>query len=58
MYGFRMIYYVLFVSTTIYLYTKIGRIQDKITRDPELNEPGSKTQTIFNLNSIKQQTVE
>ena len=58
MYGFRMIYYVLFVSTTIYLYTKIGRIQDKITRDPELNEPGSNTQTIFNLNSIKQQTVE
>ena len=54
MYFVRLIYYVLFVSTAIYLYTKIGRISDKITRDPELNEPGSSTQTIFNLNSTKQ----
>ena len=58
MYISRMLYYVLFVSTAIYLYTKIGRISDKITRDPELNEPCSDTQTIFNLNSVKQQTVE
>ena len=58
LYFFRLLYYVLIVSTTIYLYTKIGRISEKITRDPELNEPGSETQTIFNLNSVKQQTVE
>ena len=43
LYYVRLIYYVLFVSTTIYLYTKIGRINDKVTRDPELNEPGSET---------------
>ena len=54
LYFVRLIYYVLFVCTAIYLYTKIGRINDKITRDPELNEPGSETQTIFNLNSSKQ----
>ena len=54
LYFVRLIYYVLFVSTTIYLYTKIGRINDKVTRDPELNEPGGETQTIFNLNSTKQ----
>ena len=53
LYFVRLIYYVLFVCTAIYLYTKIGRINDKITRDPELNEPGSETQTIFNLNSSK-----
>ena len=43
MYFIRLIYYVLFVSAFIYLYTKIGRISDKITRDPELNEPGCET---------------
>ena len=54
----RLMQYVAFVSAMIYLYTKVGRISDKITRDPDLNEPCSETQTIFNLNSIKQQTVE
>ena len=54
MYFSRLMFYVIIVSTCIYLYTKIGRISDKITRDPELNEPFSDTQTIFNLNSVKQ----
>lgn len=54
LYFVRLIYYFLFISAAIYLYTKIGRINDKITRDPELNEPGSETQTIFNLNCTKQ----
>ena len=43
----------MFVCGLIYLYTKVGRISDKITRDPDLNEPCSDTQTIFNLNCIK-----
>ena len=58
MYFSRLMQYVMFVCGLIYLYTKVGRISDKITRDPDLNEPCSETQTIFNLNSIKQQTVE